>query len=313
MCGCAFPAQEFASKFPVSGYAPRGRRSGPDLEAAGQERRIPVTDGGKTGVDMKKKQRTSNRKLTKAFKIILGILSCLSFVWFFIPVFRGICNVGNFLGMLGSAGVVAYLLIVSQLGKRGYRKAVRVLNPIVFTVLALVLAWVTVLTGCMIAGASSTPPENVTVVVLGCQVKGTMPSKHLQLRIEKAAEYLKAHPQANCIASGGKGDGEDLSEAQVIYSALVDRGIAPERIRKEDQSTSTVENLRNSLAVIRENGWPESLAVVTDEYHQFRAGMIAGQMGAKAYAVPAHSPWYSFSAYYARELLAITKDALVRS
>lgn len=262
---------------------------------------------------MKKKQENSNRKVTRILKMAIGILSAISFVWFFIPVFRGICNIGNFLGMLASVAVLAYLVVISRLGKRGYQKVVRVLNPIAITIVAVGMAWVTVLTGCMIAGASSTPPEDVTVVVLGCQVKGTVPSKHLQLRIEKAAEYLKAHPQANCIASGGKGDGEDLSEAQVIYNALVDQGIEPERIRKEDTSTNTVENLKNSLVIIRENEWPESLAVVTDEYHEFRAGMIAGQLGAKAYAVPAHSPWYSFSAFYARELLAITKDALIRS
>lgn len=260
---------------------------------------------------MKKKQPASNRKAIRILKIAAGILSAVSFVWFFIPLFRGICNIGNVLGIVASAAVLSYLIVASRLGSRGYHKVLRVLNPIALTIAAIGLAWVTVLTGCMIAGASSKPPENVTVVVLGCQVKGTVPSKHLQLRIEKAAEYLKEYPDVPCIASGGKGDGEDLSEAQVIYNGLVDRGIDPGRIRKEDTSTNTVENLRNSLEIIRENRWEESLAIVTDEYHQFRAGMIAGQLGAKAYAVPAHSPWYSFSAYYARELLAITKDALV--
>ncbi len=274
---------------------------------------IPSWDGGKTGVNMKKKQPNISRKATRVFKIAVGILSAMSFLWFLIPLFRGICNIGNLLGIIASAAVFSYLIVASKLGKRGYQKVFRILNPIAVTVATIGLAWVTVLTGCMIAGASSTPPENVTVVVLGCQVKGTVPSKHLQLRIEKAAEYLKAHPDVLCIASGGKGDGEDLSEAQVIYNGLVERGIEPERIRKEDTSTNTVENLRNSLDIIRENEWEETLAIVTDEYHQFRAGMIAGQLGVKAYAVPAHSPWYSFSAYYARELLAITKDALVRS
>ncbi len=274
---------------------------------------IPSWDGGKTGVNMKKKQPNISRKATRVFKIAVGILSAMSFLWFLIPLFRGICNIGNLLGIIASAAVFSYLIVASKLGKRRYQKVFRILNPIAVTVATIGLAWVTVLTGCMIAGASSTPPENVTVVVLGCQVKGTVPSKHLQLRIEKAAEYLKAHPDVLCIASGGKGDGEDLSEAQVIYNGLVERGIEPERIRKEDTSTNTVENLRNSLDIIRENEWEETLAIVTDEYHQFRAGMIAGQLGVKAYAVPAHSPWYSFSAYYARELLAITKDALVRS
>lgn len=270
-------------------------------------------DGGKIGVIMKKKPSNAKRKFTQIIKVVIGILSALSFVWFCIPLFRGICNIGNFLGIFVSLAVISYLVAISQLGRRGYQKVVKILNPIAITIAALGLAWVTVLTGCMIAGANATPPNNTTVVVLGCQVKGTVPSKHLQLRIDTAAKYLKAHPEVNCIASGGQGDGEDLSEAQVIYNALVDRGIEPHRILKEDQSTNTVENLKNSLAIIKENNWSDCLAIVTDEYHQFRAGMIARQFGAQSYAVPAHSPWYSFPAYYARELLAITKDMFVRA
>ena len=254
------------------------------------------------------------KEKTKGFfivKVVLGIASALSFIWFLLPLFWGVKNIGNLLGMLVSIFVISYLVMITKLTKKGYHKIVKILNPIVISLGALGAAWVAFLSGCMIYGASSTPPKGATVVVLGCQVKGTKPSKHLKLRIEAAANYLKENPEVNCVASGGQGNGESLSEAQVISDYLVDLGVEPERIVLEDRSTNTKENLENSLEIIQEKNWSEELAIVTDEYHQFRAGMIANKLGAKSYAVPAHSHWYTFSANYARELLAITKEFFV--
>ena len=71
------------------------------------------------------------------------------------------------------------------------------------------------------------------------------------------------------------------------------------------------ENLEFSMKIIRENGLSESVALVTDEYHQFRAGRIAASLGVESAAVCAHTPWYIFSACWARELLALSKFLLL--
>lgn len=90
------------------------------------------------------------------------------------------------------------------------------------------------------------------VIVLGAQVRGEVPTLVLNARIKAAAEYLTEHPHAVAVASGGKGSGENISEAEAIKRGLMRLGIAEERILTEDCSTSTTENLRFSAEVIQQ-------------------------------------------------------------
>lgn len=66
------------------------------------------------------------------------------------------------------------------------------------------LIWAAFLTGLMIFGIHTSPPKEATVVVLGSKVSGHTPSADLRVRIDAAASYLLANPQAKCIVSGGR-------------------------------------------------------------------------------------------------------------
>ena len=81
----------------------------------------------------------------------------------------------------------------------------------------------------------------------------------------------------------------------------------PSRILTEETSRSTKENLANSLKIINRSGLDRRLAVVTDDYHEFRACSIARKTGVQAYAVPSKTPWFILSSCWAREVLALTK------
>lgn len=61
------------------------------------------------------------------------------------------------------------------------------------------------------------------------------------LMIRASSREPEENTTAVCIVSGGKGDSENISEAEAIW--LVDKGIDSSRIYKEDKSTSTVENI----------------------------------------------------------------------
>lgn len=112
------------------------------------------------------------------------------------------------------------------------------------------------------------------LVVLGCQVKGNRPSKSLKRRLDIAYKFLEDNTDICCIVSGGKGNDELISEADCMYSYLTDKGISKERIFKEDTSTSTEENLINSLQLIKEYALPHNIIIATDFYHQLRANII---------------------------------------
>lgn len=242
-----------------------------------------------------------------AARIATIVISIGAIIWFAMPMTLNVKNIGNILAILFFSIILLFALFYKILAR--HRKLLLTCQ----VTLAICLCWGIFATGCMAFGARSVPPTQATVVVLGCQVKGDVPSLSLQRRIEAAYSYLEKNPQSTCIASGGQGGGENISEAEAIRNALVEMGIAPERILLEDKSVSTEENIKFSLEIINKNNLNKDLAIVTDGYHQFRARLLAKRMDIEAYAVRAKTPWYIFSAYYARELLAITKEIIIPS
>nr|WP_144550021.1 YdcF family protein [Bacillus sp. X1(2014)] len=149
-------------------------------------------------------------------------------------------------------------------------------------------------------------PKNADyLIVLGARVKGTVPSLAFASRINAAAEYLKRNKETIVIASGGKGPGEDISEAESIKRELVDQGISEDRIILEDQSTDTYENINFSKKLIPKG---DRLGlVVTNNFHLYRAVSIARDYGLTVQGLPAETPWIAVPKSYSREYLAITK------
>lgn len=117
-------------------------------------------------------------------------------------------------------------------------------------------------------------PENADyLIILGARVKGSVPSLSLQYRIDKAAEYLTANKHTLVIVSGGKGPGEDISEAKAMQQGLIAQGIEEARIMMEDKSTTTYENIVFSKELI-----PDTAVlglVVSNDFHIYRAVEIA--------------------------------------
>lgn len=147
------------------------------------------------------------------------------------------------------------------------------------------------------------------LIVLGCQVNGTEPSRMLRQRLDAAVELLNAHPETTCIVTGGKGNGENLSEAQCMYNYLTAAGIDPSRITMEDQATSTMENLRYSMEYLEPNA---EIAIVSNEFHLYRAGQMAQSLGLEPHLIPASTEYPLLLASYSlREILAVWKYKLL--
>lgn len=244
-------------------------------------------------------------------KLIVMIIAAIALVWFIIPLFYQAFGIGSIVGavfcLLVMAGAYLYYPMKEKYKKLENKRPAKIRWIVLISFFFACVLWAVILTGCMIFGANAAPPKDATVIVLGSQVKGTEPSLDLMQRISAASDYLKANPQAKCIVSGGQGKGEIVTEASAMRRYLVKNGIDSSRIFMEDTSTTTKENFANSLKIIKQKSLNKKVAVVTDEYHQFRAGVIARRTGLTPYSVPAHTPWCIFSACYARELLAITK------
>ncbi|MCU4990856.1 YdcF family protein [Bacillus cereus] len=143
------------------------------------------------------------------------------------------------------------------------------------------------------------------IIVLGSKVNGTKPSYSLQYRIDKAAEYLKSHEKTIAIVSGGKGKGEDISEALAMKNGLMKLKITEERIIMEDKSTSTDENIKYSKPLIPDN--MKKGMIVTNDFHMFRAKKIAAKQGLQLEGLSAETPRRIVISSNIREYLAITQ------
>lgn len=151
--------------------------------------------------------------------------------------------------------------------------------------------------------------ERQYLIVLGAAVHGDEPSLALTHRLEGAEAYLNKYPEAMAILSGGKGDGENISEAECMYNWLRARGIPEVRLLVEPRSTSTAENLQNSFAIIRERGdEPEgNVALLSSSYHLCRAKRMAEIYGVDAAGVAGNPgyPVYMLNCYI-REAFGLT-------
>ncbi|PGY08512.1 YdcF family protein [Bacillus sp. AFS031507] len=155
-----------------------------------------------------------------------------------------------------------------------------------------------------------TPKNADYLIVLGARVKGTVPSLAFASRINAAADYLKKNQDTLVIASGGKGSGEEISEAESIKRELKKQGISENRIILEDQSTDTYENINFSKKLIPDGA--KLGLVVTNNFHLYRAVSIARDYGLQVQGLPAETPWIAVVKSYSREYLAITKFYLKR-
>lgn len=261
------------------------------------------------------KNKTKGKKvLMTVINILLGTVFFVLLLTFFFPIFGGVLNIGNILGMIFCAvmifvtwGNVLFMKIVNAMKTNIVGRIISAAVPVIFI---LGILYVGFLTSLIVSADKTAPKEDCTVIVLGCQVRGDHPSLMLMERIESACEYLKEHPNVPCIVTGGKGDDENISEAQCMYDNLVKMGISPERIYIEDKAADTVENIAFSKEIIEKKRLSKNTAIVTDIFHEYRASNIVKDAGLEYGSVPAECVWYLLPTFYVRELVAITASFL---
>ena len=176
------------------------------------------------------------------------------------------------------------------------------------TCLCGILAVVVLASALLIAGrVDDTSYDEDAIVVLGAGIHGERVSLTLRSRLNAAIAYHKKNPDSLVVVSGGQGPQEDITEALAMERYLVERGIPKEMIIKEERSTSTAENFAFSKALLDERlGEEYSVVYVTNDFHIFRAGMIARNAGLDHVAhVHSNTVWYLVVPCCLRECVAI--------
>jgi len=244
------------------------------------------------------------------FRRLLAVFAVLCFFWFALPLsFSVSLNLGNATGLIVSVLLFIYGLFMPRVhdmfAKWRAHKVLRWIYRGILGISVLIALLVAAESTCMIVAANKEPEPGATVVVLGCRVYGERASLSMMERLDAAYEYLRSHPEAKCVLSGGKGDGENITEAECMYRYLLNKGIDEARLYKEETSTTTRENLLFSKQLIEEQKLHPVIAIATSEYHMYRAGMIADALDITWAAVPGRTAIWLFPTYYVRELYGI--------
>lgn len=151
--------------------------------------------------------------------------------------------------------------------------------------------------------------DEQAVVVLGCGIKGEKIGASLKERLDTAVAYHEKNGTALIVVSGGRGEREDITEAEAMKRYLVSKGVPEQLIIKEERSTSTAENFAYSKLLLDERfgGEEYNIAYITNNFHIYRAGVAARSAGLSPTHLGAKTPWYLVIPSTFRECMATVK------
>lgn len=163
-----------------------------------------------------------------------------------------------------------------------------------------------------ISGKKIISPEKITeinnadcIIILGCGVKfNGQPSMMLADRLERGIDLYKQGAAPKIIMSGDHGQIE-YDEVNTMKQFAIDKNIPSEDIFMDHAGFSTYESMYRAKEIFK----AQSVVIVSQEYHLYRAIYIAEKLGIEAYGVNADYRLYGGEKYReAREILARFKD-----
>lgn len=148
----------------------------------------------------------------------------------------------------------------------------------------------------------------------GISKDGVLPQS-VMARVEKAAEYLNAHPKAICVVTGGTLDWLPYPEAPEMKKQLVLAGVEEQRVLIEDKALDTIQNfqlscrlLSETLAVSQREVLESRVVIVTSRFHLRRAERLARRMGyTNVTGISAKCPLINIPHCYVKEICSYIK------
>lgn len=239
--------------------------------------------------------------------LIIGILCLLYFG--IITIYAGIGTAFAGFWLVVGAATIIYSGVL-----RFFNNHETILNKYIkgLTIIFLIggIIIFTLVEGVIIYNGRKAPsPEADYLIVLGAQIRGTRITNSLKKRLDTAIIYLNHNEETLVIVSGGKGPGEDITEALAMKTYLLDKGIKEERIIEEGHSTNTYENIIYSQKLLKQG--ENKIIVVSNSFHIYRAKSIARKQGIHSVqGLGAPSDKILTINYYVREAFALFKDKL---
>jgi uncharacterized SAM-binding protein YcdF (DUF218 family) len=147
---------------------------------------------------------------------------------------------------------------------------------------ALLLSWAALVVAILFAaGRDNAGPADVIVVLGAAQYNGR-PSPAFRARLDHAAALYGRGFAPVVLVTGGVGEGDSLSEAEVGVSYLRAQGLPPSSLAAVPERGHTTYGTLRAVAAWLPGHSKRSALLVSDDFHLFRLQLIARQLGIPA-------------------------------
>ncbi len=156
--------------------------------------------------------------------------------------------------------------------------------------------------------SESTKGKYDCILILGAKVDGDTPSHMLSDRLEKGIEMYLDGVADKILMSGDSENPDEYDEVSVMKEIALSRGVPEEDIICDSYGLSTYD----SIVRAKEVYGMKSIAVVTQDYHLYRAVYISDKLGLYVCGVSA-GPNGKYSGAFkreTREIFARFKDMI---
>lgn len=249
-----------------------------------------------------------NNSIYKAFALFLIILGIFNIAYFIFGILVGWSFYFG-MNMMAVFGAFIFLYGIFRL-KKGIIKLSAVQKTLDICIIAIIISFI-IVEGLICSAMQPGSSKSVDyVLVLGAGIRNNYPTPELKNRLDESMEFVKENPGVKkVILCGGKGPDENMSEAAVMSTYLTNQGFDRGMLVEEIWSTSTFENIRNARDIIMASdpGRDIKAAIVTNDFHVYRAKLIARRLGLNPVGVPSRTPLYIIPNHHVREYFAIMK------
>lgn len=156
-------------------------------------------------------------------------------------------------------------------------------------------------------GRSDETRQVDAILILGTTQNYGTPSAHLEARLQHGYDLYEAGYADWIIVTGGRIEGDPFTEAGVSRDWLINLGVPEDAILYEDEGRNTWENMTGARDAAEQHGI-ESVLIVSDGFHLFRAERMANAVGFESYS--SSTPYSPIRPWSADELTYVIRETV---
>lgn len=154
-----------------------------------------------------------------------------------------------------------------------------------YAVLAAVAAWIMSFLAVVFWGARDTARPSDAIVVLGAAQYAGRPSPVLKARLDHALDLWEKGMAKRLVLTGGRGQGDTISEAAVGRRYAMKAGVADSSILLENEGRTTSESFASVAEIMKEKKLDRAI-LVSDPFHMLRLKILAKRFGVESVTSP---------------------------